>query len=212
MNHYIWGFAPCPNRGGINPTSRSYFWKKNPKNPKKPDRRSFILSKRDSEQGCHTAALFLCSARTVRAATVPTPVRTRIRRAYIACPRIARAPATPPVSSLSTTRTLALTHRAAHTEHRPTHSPRTTRAHSTTRIRRHLPRRHLPAVPPAPARLPAEVWKPQTFSFYQSISNLDVSLPNGREKDVKGLLFRRGAFSPFKIGKAFQTLSSVYQT
>ena len=54
----------------------------------------------------------------VRAATVPTPVRTRIRRAYIACTQIARAPATPPVSSLRTTRTLALTHRAAHTAHR----------------------------------------------------------------------------------------------
>ena len=104
---------------------------------------------------------------------------------------LAARPATPPVSSLRTTRTLALTHRAAHTEHRPTHSPRTTRAHSTTRIRRHLPRRHLPAVPPAPARLPAEVWKPQTFSFYQSISNLDVSLPNLSKKDVKGLLFRK---------------------
>ena len=54
-----------------------------------------------------------------------------------------------------------------------------------------LARRSLPAVPPAPARLPAEVWKPQTFSFYQSISNLDVSLPNVSKKDVKGLLFRK---------------------
>ena len=142
----------------------------------------------------------------VRAATVPTPVRTRIRRAYIACTQIARAPATPPVSSLRTTRTLALTHRAAHTEHRPTHSPRTTRAHSTTRIRRPLPRRPLPrrsshvpsahrtSVPHAPAttaRLPAEVLKLQDFSFYQSISSFVVSLPNVSEKDVKGLLFRK---------------------
>ena len=96
---------------------------------------------------CKTTDFKRCvPAPPVRAATVPTPVRTRIRRAYIACTQIARAPATPPVSSLRTTRTLALTHRAAHTEHRPTHSPRTTRAHSTTRIRRHLP-----AVPPAPA-------------------------------------------------------------
>ena len=59
------------------------------------------------------------------------------------------------------------------------------------RIRRHWPRRSLPAGPPALARLPAEVWKPQTFSFYQSISNLDVSLPNLSKKDVKGLLFRK---------------------
>ena len=117
--------------------------------------------------------MFLCSARTVRAATVPTPVRTRIRRAYIACTQIARAPATPPVSSLRTTRTLALTHRAAHTEHRPTHSPRTTRAHSTTRIRRHLP-----AVPPAPARLPDEALKLQALVSCQSNSNYIVSLPN----------------------------------
>ena len=110
-------------------------------------------------------------------------------------------PPEPPVSSLRTTRTLALTHRAAHTEHRPTHSPRTTRAHSTTRIRRHLPRRssHVPSahrtsVPHAPAttaRLPAEVLKLQDFSFYQSISNFIVNSPNVSEKDVKGLLFRK---------------------
>ena len=186
---------------GITHTSGTYFGKKLPENPKKPNRIGFRLSSIDSEQGCRTAALLFVRCRQHGTATAPTPVRTRIRRAYIACTQIARAPATPPVSSLRTTRTLALTHRAAHTEHRPTHSPRTTRAHSTTRIRRHLPRRssHVPSahrtsVPHAPAttaRLPAEVLKLQDFSFYQSISNFIVSLPNVSEKDVKGLLFRK---------------------
>ena len=69
------------------------------------------------------------------------------------------------------------------------------------RIRRPLPRRsshapsaHRTSVPHAPAttaRLPAEVLKLQDFSFYQSISNFVVSLPNKGEKDVKGLLFRK---------------------
>ena len=52
-----------------------------------------------------------------------------------------------------------------------------------------------PAPVPAPrkksARLPAEVLKLQDFSFYQSISNFVVSLPNLCKKDVKGLLFRK---------------------
>ena len=45
--------------------------------------------------------------------------------------------------------------------------------------------------PPKPARLADEVLKLQTFSFYQSISNFVVSLTNGGEKDVKGLLSRK---------------------
>ena len=64
---------------------------------------------------------------------------------------------------------------------------------------RPLPRRRSSTVSPvptahtssAPARLPAEVLKLQDFSFYQSISNFVVSLPNVREKDAKGLLFRK---------------------
>ena len=54
----IWGFAPCPNRGGINPTSRSYFGKKNPKDPKKPNWIGFRLSSIDSEQGCRRQPCF----------------------------------------------------------------------------------------------------------------------------------------------------------
>ena len=86
----------------------------------------------------------------------------------------------------------------------PSRATRTSPAPSPpvcTRIRRPLPRRssHVPSahrtsVPHAPAttaRLPAEVLKLQDFSFYQSISNFVVSLPNVSEKDVKGLLFRK---------------------
>ena len=44
---------------------------------------------------------------------------------------------------------------------------------------------------PRPCVHPAKVLNLQTFSFYQSISNFMVSLPNVSEKDVKGLLFRK---------------------
>ena len=44
---------------------------------------------------------------------------------------------------------------------------------------------------PRPCVHPAKVLNLQTFSFYQSISNFVVSLPNVSEKDVKGLLFRK---------------------
>ena len=59
------------------------------------------------------------------------------------------------------------------------------------RIRRPLPRRSLPAVPPALARLLAEVLKLQGLSFCQSISNFVVGFPNLSKKDVKGLLSRK---------------------
>ena len=45
--------------------------------------------------------------------------------------------------------------------------------------------------PPAPACLPADALKRQSFSFLQSISNFIVSFPSVGEKDVKGLLFRK---------------------
>ena len=61
------GFTPHPDLG-------SFFGKKLPKNPKKPDRIGFYLSNKDSKQGCRTAALFLCSAHTVRHRIIaPTP-------------------------------------------------------------------------------------------------------------------------------------------
>ena len=66
-------------------------------------------------------------------------------------------------------------------------------SHAITANHPHL----LAFAPPVPAprkksaRLPAEVLKLQDFSFYQSISNSVVGLPNVSEKDVKGLLFRK---------------------
>ena len=71
----IWGFAPCPNRGGINPTSRSYFGKKNPKDPKKPNCIGFRLSSIDSEQGCRRQPCFLFGADS----TAPHPPRRPAR-------------------------------------------------------------------------------------------------------------------------------------
>ena len=67
MHHYIWGFAPNPDLG-------FFFPKKNPKSPKKPDCIGFRLSSIDSEQGCRKAALFLCSAHTVRHRNRPAPL------------------------------------------------------------------------------------------------------------------------------------------
>ena len=68
-----------------------------------------------------------------------------------------------------------------------------------------------PVAPRAPVTHPAEVLKLQTFSFYQSISNFVDSLPNVREKDVKGLLFRKQQgtnvdFWLYEIDKAIQAL------
>ena len=48
---YMRGFTPRPDLG-------SFFGKKLPKNPKKPDWIRYNLSNIDSEQGCRTAALF----------------------------------------------------------------------------------------------------------------------------------------------------------
>ena len=47
---YMRGFTPHPDLG-------SFFGKKLPKNPKKPDCIGFRLSSIDSKQGCRTAAL-----------------------------------------------------------------------------------------------------------------------------------------------------------
>ena len=139
----IWGFAPCPNRGGINPTSRSYFGKKNPKDPKKPNCIGFRLSSIDSEQGCRRQPCFMFGAHSA----APQPPR---------CPT--RLPFVP------------------HPPHRPrplAHPPPTV---SPT------PPHLLVFTPPAPACLPADALKRQSFSFLQSISNFIVSLQNVSEK------------------------------
>ena len=49
------GFRPAPHLG-------SFFGKKLPKNPKKPNWVRYILSNIDSEQGCRRQPCFLCSA------------------------------------------------------------------------------------------------------------------------------------------------------
>ena len=74
------GFTPHPNREEIYagrcpaPHLGSFFGKKLPKNPKKPGRVRYILPNTDSKQGCRTAALFLCSAHTVRHRNRPAPL------------------------------------------------------------------------------------------------------------------------------------------
>ena len=65
---------------------------------------------------------------------------------------------------------------------RPSFIPRSQSCRPSSRPRR---------APPAPVSLPTEVLKLRTFSFLQSTSNSNVSLPNVSEKDVKGLLFRK---------------------
>ena len=66
----IWGFAPCPNRGGINPTSRSYFGKKNPKDPKKPKKGKW--KRRGKATECMSVQIFCRRGRIERC---PTPRR-----------------------------------------------------------------------------------------------------------------------------------------
>ena len=77
---------------GIAHTSGTYFGKKLPENPKKPNRIGFRLSSLDSEQGCRTAALF-CVRRT--------------QSGTAAAPRTRRAPPHPPPYSPAPFYTLA---------------------------------------------------------------------------------------------------------
>lgn len=95
----------------------------------------------------------------------PRPAPNRLRRTRVARARRPSSPA-PPAP------TPRVRIRRAHIAHAPCRAP-------------------ILRAPPKPARLADEVLKLQTFSFYQSISNFVVSLPNGGEKDVKGLLFRK---------------------
>ena len=70
---YMRGFTPHPDLG-------SFFGKKLPKNPKKPNCIGFKLSNKDSEQGCRRQPCFFARRRQHGTATAPTP----------------RAPAVPP--------------------------------------------------------------------------------------------------------------------
>ena len=88
-NHYIWGFAPCPNRGGVYPTSRAYFGKKIPKNPKKPNRIRYRLSSIDSEQGCRRQPCFY--VRRTRCGTATAPPHLPAIPPTFAAPALLRA-------------------------------------------------------------------------------------------------------------------------
>ena len=172
-----YGHRPYPDRGGINPTSRSYFGKKNPKDPKKPNCIGFRLSSIDSEQGCRRQPCFLFGADST--APAPTPRRPTLAPfPHALRPSSYRSPAAHPVARLV----------------RP-HSPHTSPAPAVTSAPAAHRHPSAPAPVPAPrkksARLLAEVLKLLVFGFLQSISNFMVSLPNVSEKDVKGLLFRK---------------------
>ncbi len=98
-----YGHRPYPDRGGINPTSRSYFGKKNPKDPKKPNCIGFRLSSIDSEQGCRRQPCFLFGADSTAPAPTPrAPASPRVPVAHPAAlthlPAVPIAPAahTPP--------------------------------------------------------------------------------------------------------------------
>ena len=86
-----YGHRPYPDRGGVHPTSRSYFGKKNPKNPKKPNCIGFRLSSKDSKQGyrrqpCFCVRRTRCGAATARRPTRPPPHRRTPRPIVSAVP------------------------------------------------------------------------------------------------------------------------------
>ena len=147
----------------------------------------------------HRAVRTVPHARTVpRACRSPAARLARIARVHIRrARRYARARRThPAVPARSPHARCCLPSTLTPRPHRPYPHPA---APAPACTHRPLPRRRSSTVSPvptahtssAPARLPAEVLKLQDFSFYQSISNSVVSLPNVSKKDVKGLLFRK---------------------
>ena len=140
--------------------------------------------------GFHTLYVRLRSAPQAALLLIPAADRClRLHRLRLPCRHRTARPPFPAPRALSAAR---LVHRDR-TVPRPVIPPAPT---PRVRIRRahiaHAPcRAPILRAPPKPARLADEVLKLQTFSFYQSISNFVVSLPNGGEKDVKGLLFRK---------------------
>ena len=145
------------------PDSRTFLGK-SPRDPKKPDCIGFRLSNVDSEQGCRTAALLFAR----REPSAPQPPRC-----HACLPSLPRPPFLP--------RSLCAPHIC---------TARARTIHAQPESDTHRPRP--PSRPnPRPCVHPAKVLNLQTFSFYQSISNFVDSLPNVREKDVKGLLFRK---------------------
>ena len=88
-NHYIWGFAPCPDLG-------SFFGKKLPKDPKKPNCIGFYLSNNDSEQGCRRQPCFMFGAHSA----APQPPRCPTRLPFVPHPPPVRARRTHPAKAL----------------------------------------------------------------------------------------------------------------
>ena len=144
-----YGHRPYPDRGGINPTSRSYFGKKNPKDPKKPNYIGFRLSSIDSEQGCRRQPCFLFGADSTAPQPPRRPDAPRARRATphppsFAPPFLPRSLCAPHICT-ARARTAPCPRRAppTHPYHSPA-SPRVPVAHPAALT-------HLPAVPIAPA-------------------------------------------------------------
>ena len=137
---FKWGFAPHPDLG-------SFFGKKLPKDPKKPNCIGFRLSSVDSEQGCRRQPCFMFGAR--RASPTPhthRPCRTPHARIAAHPAMLARSPAVSPAPP----HLLAFAPPALHTPAVHT-TPAPFYALATCAVPR--PRRapSAPTAPPAPA-------------------------------------------------------------
>ena len=167
---YMRGFAPHPDREplymGLRPMPHLgiFFGKKIPKNPKKPNCIGFKPSNTDSEQGCRRQPCFFARRRqhgtaTARSSTVhPAPA---VRRPH---------PPLAPTAPCALTAATAVLPRTI-----PSPAPALMLQSSAVFFA------PTPASP-EPARLPAEILKPRTFSFLQSVSNFVVNLPNVSKK------------------------------
>ena len=82
------GFTPHPDLG-------SFFGKKLPKNPKKPDCIGFRLSSVDSEQGCRRQPCFMFGAHSAAPQPPRRPDAPRARRATPHPPHAAQRPTRP---------------------------------------------------------------------------------------------------------------------
>ena len=160
---FLWGFAPCPDREPLYMGLRPKPHSRTflPKSPRDPKKTNWIRYILSSIDSEQGCRRQPCFLFGADSTAPRPPLRPD-------APRARRATPHPP--------------HAAQRPTRPSFIPRSQSCRPSSRPRR---------APPSLARLLAEVWKPQTFSFYQSISNLDVSLPNVSKKDVKGLLFRK---------------------
>ena len=86
---YMRGFTPHPDLG-------SFFGKKLPKNPKKPDWIGFYISNNDSEQGCRRQPCFMFGAHSA----APQPPRCPTRLPFVPHPLPVRTRRTHPAKAL----------------------------------------------------------------------------------------------------------------